>query len=107
MVYKEEKFCVSKLVYDPLSNCGIIVHVKCSNTYVCGWVGSSPRETVSPWISLKHFSQKWYLLAISPNFGELHRSPQHSQSQTAHGRAVTKWDGVGVRQVATSEASRK
>lgn len=44
-------------------------------------MGSSPRETVSPWISLKHFSQKWYLLAISPNFGELHRSPT-AQSMT-------------------------
>lgn len=57
-----------------------------TDTHVCGWVGSSPRETVSPWISLKHFSQKWYLSAISPNFGELHRSPKHSRSRTAHGR---------------------
>ncbi|TNN51367.1 hypothetical protein EYF80_038404 [Liparis tanakae] len=46
-----------------------------STTHVCCWVGSSPKETVSPWISLKHFSQKWYLSATSPNFGELHRSP--------------------------------
>lgn len=57
-----------------------------ADTHVCGWVGSSPRETVSPWISLKHFSQKWYLSAISPNFGELHRSPKHGRSRTAHGR---------------------
>lgn len=30
-------------------------------TYVWGWAGSSPSVTLSPWISLKHFSQKWYL----------------------------------------------
>lgn len=33
------------------------------NTYVCGCAGSSPKVTLSPWISLKHFSQKWYLSA--------------------------------------------
>lgn len=27
-------------------------------TYVCGCAGSSPRVTLFPWISLKHFSQK-------------------------------------------------
>ena len=30
-------------------------------TYFCGWDGSSPRETVSPGMSLKHFWQKLYL----------------------------------------------
>lgn len=30
-------------------------------THVCGCAGSSPSVTLSPWISLKHFSQKWYL----------------------------------------------
>lgn len=30
-------------------------------TYVCGCAGSSPNVTLSPWMSLKHFSQKWYL----------------------------------------------
>lgn len=83
----------------------IIFNVKHRDTHVCGWVGSSPRETVSPWISLKHFSQKWYLSAISPNFGELHQSPQHSQSQTAHGRAVTIWYRTRARQGATNEAN--
>lgn len=40
-------------------------------TDVCGCAGSSPRVTLFPWISLKHFSQKWYLLAIRPYFREL------------------------------------
>lgn len=57
--------------------------MKWTDTHVCGWVGSSPRETVSPWISLKHFSQKWYLSARSPNFGELHRSPKQSVIDSA------------------------
>lgn len=42
-----------------------------SLTYVCGCAGSSPRVTLLPWISLKHFSQKWYLLAIRPYFRKL------------------------------------
>lgn len=46
-----------------------------AGTHVWGWEGSSPKETLSPWISLKHFSQKWYLSARSPYFGELHRWP--------------------------------
>ena len=32
-----------------------------SYTYFCGWDGSSPKETVSPGMSLKHFWQKLYL----------------------------------------------
>lgn len=35
-------------------------------TYVCVCAGSSPRVTLLPWISLKHFSQKWYLWATRP-----------------------------------------
>ena len=40
----------------------VIVHLtNISLTYFCGWDGSSPRETVSPGMSLKHFWQKLYL----------------------------------------------
>lgn len=77
------------------------------NTYVCGWVGSSPRETVSPWISLKHFSQKWYLSAISPNFGELHHSPKHSRSQTAHGKEGSHRSVQDMGRVGCQERSKQ
>lgn len=66
-----------------------------SSTYVWGWEGSSPRETLSPWISLKHFSQKWYLSARSPYFGELHVRHQHSQSQRGHEEAAANQGRAG------------
>lgn len=50
-------------------------------TYVCGCAGSSPRVTLLPWISLKHFSQKWYLSAIRPYLGEL--QPAHTVAAQA------------------------
>lgn len=53
-------------------------------TYVCGWAGSSPRVTLFPWISLKHFSQKWYLSATRPYFGEL--QPAHTVAAQANRR---------------------
>lgn len=64
------------------------------STHVCGCVGSSPRETFSPWISLKHFSQKWYLLARSPYLGELHRSPR-AQPITEKARGRSHQSGQG------------
>lgn len=51
-------------------------------TYVCGCAGSSPRVTLLPWISLKHFSQKWYLSAIRPYLGEL--QPAHTVAAQAN-----------------------
>ena len=43
---------------------------------------------------MKHFSQKWYLSAISPNFGELHRSAKQ-QSQRGHEDAATNQGRAG------------
>lgn len=46
-------------------------------THVCGWAGSSPKVMFSPWISVKHLSQKWYLPARRPYLGELgHQNTQ-------------------------------
>lgn len=66
----------------------------CDGTHVWGCKGSSPRETHSPWISLKHFSQKWYLSARSPYFGELHRSPS-AQPITERARRSSRQSGQG------------
>lgn len=55
-----------------------------SKTYVCGCAGSSPRVTLLPWISLKHFSQKWYLSATRPYLGEL--QPAHTVAAQANRR---------------------
>lgn len=65
--FSDENFYLDIWGERPFKNTfGILIFVtQGDNTYVCGWVGSSPRDTVSPWISLKHFSQKWYLSAIS------------------------------------------
>ncbi len=63
-------------------------------THVWGWVGSSPRDTLSPWISLKHFSQKWYLSARSPYLGELDRSPR-AQPITVRARRSRHQSGEG------------
>lgn len=65
---------------------------QCDGTHVWGWEGSSPRETLSPWISLKHFSQKWYLSARSPYFGELHRSSS-AQPITERARRSSRQSG--------------
>lgn len=76
------------------------------DTYVWGWEGSSPRETLSPWISLKHFSQKWYLSARSPYFGELHVRHQHSQSQRGHEEAATNHGRAGQGTAGRGRAGR-
>lgn len=44
---------------------------------------------------MKHFSQKWYLSARSPYFGELHVRHQHSQSQRGHEEAATNQGRAG------------
>lgn len=62
-------------------------------TYVWGCAGSSPRVTLLPWISLKHFSQKWYLSAIRPYLGEL--QPAHTVAAQVNrrtgGRMQSEW----------------
>lgn len=64
------KFCVSK---------------KENKTYVWAWDGSSPSVTVSPWMSLKHFWQKVYLLEPSPYPFRLVFAQQHvSATHTRH-----------------------
>lgn len=63
-------------------------------THVWGWAGSSPRDTFSPWISLKHFSQKWYLSARSPYLGELDRSPR-TQPITLRAHGSSHQSGQG------------
>lgn len=56
-----------------------------SLTYVCGWAGSSPRVTFSPWISVKHLSQKWYLPARRPRLGEQdHQNRQSPEQRNLH-----------------------
>ena len=41
------------------------------DTYTCGWDGSSPSDTESPVISLKHFWQKVYLSETRAGVGFL------------------------------------
>ena len=50
----------SVIYYEFLTSCGLSFY-GIIWTYFCGWEGSSPSETVSPGMSLKHFWQKLYL----------------------------------------------
>lgn len=54
---------------------------------------------------MKHFSQKWYLPARSPNFGELHRSPtaQPITEKARRGSHQSRHDRVG----ASTQAHRR
>jgi hypothetical protein len=67
-------------------------------TYVWGWEGSSPKETLSPWISLKHFSQKWYLSARRPYWGELFRSHNTAQAKQRSHQSQQAKEGNGSRE---------
>ena len=67
-------------------------------TYVWGWEGSSPKETLSPWISLKHFSQKWYLSARRPYWGELFRSHNTAQAKQRSHQSQQAKEGDGSRE---------
>ena len=65
-------------------------------THVWGCDGSSPRETLSPWISLKHFSQKWYLSARRPYLGELLHPHNTAQVKQRSHQSQQAKEGTGA-----------
>lgn len=67
-------------------------------THVWGCDGSSPKETLSPWISLKHFSQKWYLSARRPYLGELFRPHNTAQAKQRSHQSQQAKEGGGSRE---------
>ena len=61
MKFKHHSFIHAALTIIKIFTHVIVYVTSISVTYFCGWDGSSPRETVSPGMSLKHFWQKLYL----------------------------------------------